>query len=139
MIKINFSIRPFVKPNGQVAVRARWNSKRYEVTFITGAYADASKWDDELRKAKHGTTHVVRNMSFTYCDINGRIADFKQTIEEAFAKCSLANTMPTASELKSMVNKALGRNEHEEATPEEVKKKNMKQMIAWFLDECGRE
>ena len=88
MIKINFSIRPFVKANGQVAVRARWNSKKSEVTFITGAYADASKWDDDLRKAKHGTTHVVRNMSFTYYDINGRIADFKQTIEETFASCS---------------------------------------------------
>ena len=75
MIKIKFTIRPFVKTTGQVAVRVRWNSKKSEVTFITGAYADVSKWDDDMHKAKHGTTHKVRNMSFTYYDINERIAD----------------------------------------------------------------
>lgn len=40
MIQINYSVRPFIKPNGQVAIRVRWNTKKCEVTFITGAYAE---------------------------------------------------------------------------------------------------
>ena len=139
MIKIQFSIRPFIKSNGQVAVRTRWNSKKCEVTFITGVYADPAKWDEDAHKAKRGTTHVVRDMSFTYSEINERISDFRQEIENAFAKYSLANTVPTSSELKAMVNKCLGREEEKTAAVEVVKKKTMKQMIDWFLLECGRE
>ena len=139
MIKIQFSIRPFIKSNGQVAVRTRWNSKKCEVTFITGVYADPAKWDEDAHKAKRGTTHVVREMSFTYSEINERISDFRQEIENAFAKYSLANTIPTSAELKAMVNKCLGREEEKTAAVEVVKKKTMKQMIDWFLLECGRE
>lgn len=139
MIKISYSTRAFVKGNGQVAIRVRWNSKKSEVTFITGVYADPNKWDEDLHKAKRGTTHVVRGMSFTFSDINERIADFKQEIDTAFSKCSLANTVPTNTELKDMVNKALGRSELVETTPVVVKKKSMKEMIEWFLEECGRE
>ncbi|MDD5989371.1 MAG: hypothetical protein PUC38_07860, partial [Bacteroidales bacterium] len=43
MIKISYSTRAFVKGNGQVAIRVRWNSKKSEVTFITGVYADPNK------------------------------------------------------------------------------------------------
>lgn len=139
MIKIQFSIRPFIKSNGQVAVRTRWNSKKCEVTFITGVYADPAKWDEDAHKARRGTTHVVREMSFTYSEINERISDFRQEIENAFAKYSLANTVPTSSELKTMVNKCLGREEEKATAVEVVKKKTMKQMIDWFLLECGRE
>lgn len=139
MIKICYTIRTFVKGNGQVAIRVRWNSKQSEVTFITGVYADHNKWDEDLHKAKRGTTHVVRGMSFTFSEINERIADFRQEIKTAFNKCSLANTVPTNTELKDMVNKALGRSELVETIPVVVKKKTMKEMIEWFLEECGRE
>ena len=140
MIQITFSIRPFVKSNGQVAIRVRWNSKRSEVSFITGVYADPAKWDEDLHKAKRGTTHVVRGMSFTYSEINEQIAEFRQEIEDAFSKCSLANSIPTTSELKEMVNKALCRTENTKTQEVVVvRKKTMKQMIDWFLDECGRE
>ncbi len=140
MIKIKYSIWPYIKPNNQVAIRVRWNSKQSMVTFITGVYADPEKWDSDGHKAKRGTKHVIREMEFDYSEINERISDFQQEIKLAFDKHSLVNRIPTADELKTMVNKALGRSEETketEITP--VKKKSMKQMYDWFLKECGRE
>lgn len=140
MIRLKYSIWPYIKANGQVAIRVRWNSKQYTATFITGVYADPAKWDTDGHKAKRGTKHLVRSMEFDYSDINERINDFQQEIELAFDKYSLKNTIPTADELKNMVNKALGRSDNtkkDEFIP--VRKKSMKQMLDWFLNECGNE
>ena len=140
MIRINYSIRPHIKPNGQVAIRVRWNSKHFEVSFITGVYADPTKWDNDGHKAKRGTKHLVRDMSFDSSEINERINDFQQEIELAFDKFSLKNSIPTPNELKEMVNKSLRRSEDtREAELVPVKKKSLKQMLDWFLTECGRE
>ncbi len=139
MIKIKYSVRPFIKTNGQVAIKVRWNSKQCEVSFITGVYADPCKWDEDCHKAKRGTIHTVRNMSFAASEINERIADFKDEIDSAFSKCSLRNIIPTSDELKTMVNKALGRTKEIKEETTIVKKKTMGQMIKWFLEECGKE
>jgi integrase len=140
MIKIKYSIWPYIKANGQVAIRVRWNSKQYEVTFITGVYADPTKWDEDGHKAIRGTKHVVRNMSFDYSEINERINDFRQEIELAFDKYSLKNSIPSSNELKEMVNKALGRIDNSKQVEfVAIKKKSMKQMLDWFLEEGGRD
>lgn len=57
MIQIKYTIRPFIKPNGQVAVRVRWNNNTSEVTFITGMYVEHDKWDDDGHRAVKNTTH----------------------------------------------------------------------------------
>jgi hypothetical protein len=140
MIKIKYSIWPYINANGQVAIRVRWNSKQYEVTFITGVYADPTKWDEDGHKAIRGTKHVVRNMSFDYSEINERINDFRQEIELAFDKYSLKNSIPSSNELKEMVNKALGRIDNSKQVEfVAIKKKSMKQMLDWFLEEGGRD
>ena len=117
MIKIRYSMRAFIKKDsGKVAVRVRWNSKQSEVTFITGLYAEEAKWDSDTQKAKKGTTHNVRKMSFTASEINSAIADFKQEIENCMDTYSLKNVVPTPDELKKIVNEHLGRNEKEVET-----------------------
>jgi integrase len=78
-------------------------------------------------------------MSFPASEINERIADFKDEIDSAFSKCSLRNIIPTSDELKTMVNKALGRTKEIKEETTIVKKKTMGQMIKWFLEECGKE
>ena len=80
-------------------------------------------------------------MSFDYSEINERINDYLQEIELVFDKYSLKNSIPTAGELKEMVNKALGRSDSgaREVGIDPVKKKSMRQMLDCFLDECGRE
>lgn len=140
MIQIIKSIRPYIKGStGQVALKVRWNRSKYELSFFTNVWADPSKWDCDLLRAKKGTTHEVRGMKFSYNEINQAIAEYREEIETIFDKCALRNSVPTVEELKTMVNNALGRGKGNlEPMPVE-KKKNMKQMIEWFLEECGRE
>lgn len=139
MIKIKYSIRPYIKKNGQVAIRVRWNSKQYEVSFITGVYADPTKWDEDSHKAFRGTIHTIREMSYTASEINERISEFKQEIVYAFEKYSLQNSVPMQEDLKKLVNDRLGRTEDVKAETYVAKKKTMKQMIEWFLEERGKE
>ena len=141
MIRLNFSVRPYIKGStGQVGVKVRWNQSKSEVSFFTNVWAEPDKWDPDLLKAKRGTTHYVRNMKFTYIEINEAIAEYREEIEGVFDKCALKNTVPTTEELKAMVNSALGRVDVSSTTPSEtIKKKSFKEMIDLFLTECGRE
>lgn len=139
MIQVKFSLNPYIKGStGQVAVKVRWNNSRYEASFFTSVWADPNKRDSDLRRAKKGTTHEVRGMKYTFAEINEAIATLKEEITSIFEKCALKNTVPSVEELKQMVNSALGRGTGvgDEALE---KKKTMKEMIDWFLDERGRE
>ena len=139
MIRIKFSIRAFIKPDtNKVAVRVRWNSKKCETTFITGAYAEPDKWDDDTQKAKKGTTHHIRKMTFTASEINERISEFRQEIETSMETFSLRNIVPTTQELKDMVNRNLGRIE-EVIESKVTRKKTLAQLFEEFLRTCGRE
>lgn len=141
MIQIKFSMRPYIKGStGQVGIKVRWNQSKSEVSFFTNVWAEPDKWDADLLRAKKGTTHYVRDMKFTYLEINEAIAEYRQEIEGVFDKCALRNTIPTTDELKTMVNYALGRVDEQTTSPTVVqKKKTFKEMIDWFLEECGRE
>ncbi len=141
MIQISFSMRPYIKgSSGQVGIKVRWNRSKSEVSFFTNVWAEPDKWDYDLLKAKKGTTHYVRDMKFTYLEINEAIAEYRQEIEGVFDKCALKNSVPTVDELKTMVNYALGRVDAQATHPIAVqKKKTFKEMIDLFLEECGRE
>ena len=141
MIRINYSVRPYIKcSTGQVAIKVRWNNSKSEVSFFTSVWAEPGKWDQDLSRAKKGTTHNVREMKFTSIEINEAIAEYRQEIESVFDKCALKNTIPTTEELKTMVNSALGRisaNADSQNTP--TKKLTFKEAVDQFLNECGRE
>lgn len=141
MIQLKFSVRPYIKGStGQVGVKVRWNNSNSVVSFFTNVWAEPDKWDPDLLKAKRGTTHYVRDMKFTYIEINEAIAEYREEIESVFDKCALKNVVPTTDELKTMVNSALGRIDISSTAPTEViKKKTFKEMIDLFLIECGRE
>ena len=140
MIQIKFSIRPYIKGStGQVGIKVRWNQSKSEVSFFTNVWAEPDKWDSDLLRARKGTTHYVRNMKFTYMEINEAIAEYREEIEGVFDKCAIRNAVPSTSELKTMVNSALGRTEAIETQPITQKKKSFKEMIDLFLDVCGRE
>lgn len=140
MIQIKFSVRPYIKGStGQVGVKVRWNQSKSEVSFFTNVWAEPDKWDFDLLRARKGTTHNVRNMKFTYLEINEAIAEYREEIETVFNKCALRNTVPSTSELKTMVNAALGRTDAVQTQPVILKKKSFKEMEALFLEECGRE
>lgn len=141
MIQIKYTSRAYIKGStGQVGIKVRWNQSKSEVSFFTNVWAEPDKWDSDLLKAKKGTTHYVRDMRFTYLEINEAIAEYRQEIESVFDKCALRNVIPTVEELKTMVNSALGRVDAQATEPIVVKKKKtFKEMIDLFLLECGRE
>lgn len=139
MIKINFSIRPYIKgTTGQVGIKVRWNNSKCEVSFFTNVWADPAKWNSERLRAKIGTTHQVRGRTFSYNEINSAIAEYHEEIENIFYKCAMNNSVPTVDELKQMVNFALGRRTGG-ASNVYIERKTMREMIDWFLLECGRE
>ena len=108
MIKLNYSVRPYIKGStGQVGLKVRWNNSNSVVSFFTSVWAEPDKWDQDLMKAKRGTTHYVRDMKFTYVEINEEIAEYREEIEGVFDKCALKNTVPTTDELKTMVKQEL--------------------------------
>ncbi len=133
MIQIKYTIRPFIKPNGQVAIRVRWNNNTSEVSFITGAYADREKWDDDGHRAVRNTTHKFGNREYHSYEINDRIADFREAIEETMSKFAIKNSMPTNLELKEDVNRVLGRKEEKSIKAKRNVKKTLKQMLDDFL------
>lgn len=141
MIQIKYSIRPYIKGStGQVGIKVRWNQSKSEVSFFTNVWAEPDKWDSDLLRAKKGTIHSVRNMKFTYLEINEAIAEYRQEIENVFDKCALKNTIPTIDELKTMVNSALGRVDSFATSPITIqKKKSFQEMMHLFLEECGKE
>lgn len=137
MIQIKYIIRPFVKPNGQVAVRVRWNNNTSEVTFITGVYAERGKWDDDGHRAVKNSTHRFGKREYRSYEINDRISDIREAIEEVIAKYSLKNSVPTNLELKEAVNRILGRNDEKVVKAKRKVKKTLKQMLDEFL-QAGR-
>ena len=139
MIQIKYTIRPFIKANGQVAVRVRWNNNTSEVTFITGVYAERDKWDDDGHRAVKNTTHKFEKREYRSYEINERIADFREAIEEVMSRYSLKNSVPTNLELKETVNKILGRNEEKTIKVKRNVKKTLRQMLDVFLQAGRRE
>lgn len=139
MITIRYAIRTFIKNDtNKVAVRVRWNANKCETTFITGMYAEHSKWDADAQKAKRGTVHNIRKMMFQASDINAITASFREEIDNAFATFAMKNCVPTTQELKDMVNKALDRGQAvEEVKP--VKLPSFRKLFATFISEVGKE
>ena len=109
MIEINHSCRTFLHKNGQVMIRVRWNNRKDEIGFSVGCNADPDKWDNENQRARYNTTHKVGRKIYVARDINNRISQFLECIEESFTEYGLNSQLPTRSELKELVNEKLGR------------------------------
>lgn len=138
MIEIKFSIRNAVDAKtGRVSVRVRWNKRTNEVCFSSGVYVDQTKWDFIQQKAVKNSVHKVRSMEFTASEINSCLAEFHEAIEECFARFSLQNSIPTAKELKEMVNAELGRDKSEDAI-KIYKHASMEDLFKLFIKEEGR-
>ena len=136
MITIKYVVRPFLKKNGQVAIRVRWNSKQSEVTFITGKYAELEKWNLDRHCAMKNTTHHVRKMTFTASEINDCIADFRECIDDVFNIYALKNCVPSPLELKQLVNEQLGRDGKD--TKKSTKVESLPELFARFVEEEKR-
>lgn len=86
MMGISHSCRAFLHKNGQVMIRVRWNNRKCEVGFSVGCNADLEKWDNENQRVRYNTTHKVGGKVYVARDINNRISQFLECIEESFTE-----------------------------------------------------
>lgn len=140
MKKIKFNKRTFLNAKNQIVIRVRWNNKKSEVGFSVGMTVDPMKWDPETQRPMRASTHIVGNTRITSRDINERIKEFLDTIDEAFAEYEIRNMVPESDELRELVNEKLGRvkivEEQEESAPKE---KTLQEIFNKFLIEGSKE
>lgn len=140
MIEINHSCRAFLNNKGQVVIRVRWNNRKDEVGFSVGCNADPDKWDKENQRARYNTTHKVGGKTVVARDINNRVSQFLECIEESFTEYSLNSQLPTKSELKELVNEKLGRIKEEAVQDAPIKQeKSFREIFNDFLEVCSTE
>lgn len=140
MIEINHSCRAFLNNKGQVVIRVRWNNRKDEVGFSVGCNADPDKWDKENQRARYNTTHKVGGKTVVARDINNRISQFLECIEESFTEYSLNSQLPTKSELKELVNEKLGRIKEEVVLDNPIEReKSFREIFNEFLEVCSTE
>lgn len=131
MKKTKFTTRVFVQKNGQLIIRVRWCSKKYEVGFSVGYTIDPSKWDATKQLVKSNTTHKIGGKTIYAREINNAIRSFLVCIEDVFDEHDHRSTMPSADELKTQVNEKLGRSEKNQ--PKQSKEKTIKEIFDEFI------
>ena len=98
MIKVKFNIRTLIDMrDNRVLVRVRWNQKANEVGFVTGMYADVSKWDFVNQKALKSTVHEIKGKKFPAYEINERIDELCNVIPKVFAIYEMNNSVPSSN------------------------------------------
>lgn len=122
MMGISHSCRAFLHKNGQVMIRVRWNNRKCEVGFSVGCNADLEKWDNENQRVRYNTTHKVGGKVYVAHDINNRISQFLECIEESFTEYGVHSQIPTTKEL---VNEKLGRIEKEIVVVGSIERENL--------------
>ena len=134
MMGISHSCRAFLHKNGQVMIRVRWNNRKCEVGFSVGCNADLEKWDNENQRVRYNTTHKVGGKVYVARDINNRISQFLECIEESFTEYGVHSQIPTTKEL---VNEKLGRIEKEIVVVGSIEReKSFREIFNDFLEVC---
>lgn len=106
-MNIRRNLRAFIKTNGQVMLRVRWNSS--EVGFFVGYYAEPTKWDSALQRALKSTTHLNGKEKISAAVINRSIQDYENSVEDCFKSCESMGVIPEKEFLKQFVNEKLGK------------------------------
>ncbi|MCQ2147512.1 MAG: site-specific integrase [Bacteroidales bacterium] len=102
MIKINYNTSVFLKPNGSVIVRTRWDKKNCAVDMAVGVFAEQSKWDTTKQCAKPNNTHRLKNHETSSREINRRINEFLSMVDDVFEEFMLTK-MPSTEDFKKAI------------------------------------
>jgi integrase len=137
MKETKYNCRTFVNHRNQVIVRVRWNKKKFEVAFPIGLHADPLKWNVDSQRPMRGSTHIIGNERNPSRIINERIDIIRGAIDEAFAEFALAGAMPTADELRDLVNEKTGLTTHD--GEDDGSEKTLQEIFNEFLIVNARE
>lgn len=117
MEEIKYYTNVKLKANGSVMLRTRWNHKKNEVEMALGVFAEEKKWDFNKQCAKTNTTHLVNGHRTSSREINRKIVEYQDLIEEVFLEYGLhgKNDCPTNDEFRQALRFKLYPEEAEEA------------------------
>lgn len=140
MREIRYNTRTFLNAKNQVVIRVRWNNKKSEVGFSIGMTVDPMKWDPDTQRPIRASTHIMGKDRIPSREINERIQEFLEVIQEVFSEYRLRGSLPTPDDLRELVNEKLGRAkkvaEPENDTP---RPKTLLEIFNIFLTEGARE
>lgn len=99
------------KPDAKLRYRIRWNGNT--VAFNVGYRVAIDKWSLETQRCKNGTSHGKAKISAS--DINKAIQTMEDAVAAVFYDFESTNRIPTAEQLRSAYNVAIGK----EKSPDE--------------------
>ncbi len=100
MAQQKFNYRFFLKPNGRVFLRVRWNSGKYETGVSLCVYADSAKWDSSRQYAQRHSIHEVSGKVYTARTINHEIDKAIDVLTTFFALCDANGICPEKDQVK---------------------------------------
>ena len=116
-----------------VPIRMRVIYVGNRIDFSTGYRIDESKWESDKQRVKNGCTNKLKQSS---SEINGDLLKYYTDIQDIFKAFEVADTTPTAEQLKSAFNKKCGKDISDE-TESELSKASFMNIFDEFVKECG--
>lgn len=101
MTQIKYNYRIFLKPNGRVFMRVRWNGGKTEAGIALPVMVDRAKWNADSQRAIRNTIHEVNGETFTARTINNMIETATEKVDSLFQKYQLEETCPSANDVKA--------------------------------------
>ena len=100
MSQQKYNYRFFLKPNGRVFLRVRWNAGKNETSIGLCVYADPAKWDSQRQRAKIQSIHEINDLVYTARTINNEIDKATDVLATYFAMCDAKGECPSKEQLK---------------------------------------
>lgn len=89
-------------------IRVQWGDHgRHYLNIGVGVSIEPEKWSQEAHRCKANTTHGLRHIPASV--INKRITEVEDAIDAAFTEAERAEREPTPTELRTAIDKSLGR------------------------------
>jgi site-specific recombinase XerD len=105
MVMIKYNYRFFLKPNGRVYLRVRWDKK--ETSSSLKVFACPEKWDSENQQAIRNTNHEVNGKVYPARVINKEINKAIDLLSDLFAAYATKNESPSVSQVKAELSSKL--------------------------------
>ena len=90
---MKFNTRCSIKKNWRILFRVRSKGMR-EVTIGLNVFADPSKWDQRMQRAKDRSIHQIKNEYFPARKINQEIEKAEKLVATYFSHCELNGIAP---------------------------------------------
>ena len=140
MTQLKFNYRIFLKPNGRVFMRVRWNGGKNESSIGLPLMADRTKWNSDSQRAIRNTIHEVNGETYSARSINNGIESAIEKVEILFQKFQLGGKLPTVAEVKEYLNEQFIQQRPESVeTNAEINEPSLSALFDSFILNYGQE